>query len=60
MEFELHTYDLQDIVIALICNDSAVLAANPDQKQKLIDLFSGLNQRTNEANNWTLKFTVTD
>lgn len=58
MEFTLHTYDLQDIVIALICNDSAVLEANPDQKQKLIDLFGTINSMCNEGNDWTLKFKV--
>lgn len=54
MDFTLHTYDLQDIVIALICNDSAVLRDNPERVSRLKDLFAELNNMCNESNDWTI------
>ena len=59
MNFELDTYDLQDIVIALICNDSGVLKEKETRVKELIHLFAELNRMTEERNDWTLCFTAT-
>ena len=56
MDFELHTYDLQDIVLALICNDSSVLKDKKDRVDELIDLFSKINQHCSNDNGFTVKF----
>lgn len=58
MEFDLHTYDIQDIILGLIMNDSSVLAEKDEAVAKLIDLFTKLNTMTNENNHYTLHFTV--
>jgi len=59
--FKLHTYDIQDIVIALI--DSRILCCKhsddmANRMEKLQHLFADLNTLVNESNNWTLTFTV--
>ena len=59
MDFELDTYDLQDIVLALICNDSKVLKDNDIRVKRLINIFAELNRLTKESNDWTLQFTAT-
>lgn len=58
MTFELHTYDCQDIVIALICNDSAVLKDKPERVQRLIDLFADINTMCKPGNDFTVKVEV--
>lgn len=59
MEFELHTYDLQDIVIALICNDSSVCRDHPDRIKRLRDLFAGANNLCTNDNDYTVHVTIT-
>lgn len=58
MEFDLHTYDIQDIILGLIMNDSSVLDKEDERVEKLINLFTKLNIMTNENNHYTLHFTV--
>ena len=58
MTFELHTYDCQDIVLALICNDSSVLKDKPEGVQRLIDLFSEINKMCKPDNGFTVKVEV--
>ena len=59
MEFDLHTYDLQDIVIALICNDSSVLKDHPDRIERLKTLFAEANWMCNRDNDFTVHVTIT-
>lgn len=71
--FTLHTYDLQDIVIALINlkvenNSKARKTDNEDEKarrlaiaeraEKLINLFSDINRMTRSDHDWTLDITA--
>ena len=58
MEFDLHTYDIQDIILGLIMNDSSVLAKEDKRVEQLLNLFTKLNTMTNEDNHYTLHFTV--
>ena len=58
MEFDLHTYDIQDIILGLIMNNSRYLAQDAERVEKLINLFTKLNIMTNESNDYTLHFTV--
>ena len=58
MEFSLHTYDIQDIILGLIMNDSSVLAKEDKRVEQLLNLFTKLNTMTNEDNHYTLHFTV--
>lgn len=59
MEFDLNTYDLQDIVLALLMNNSDVLQEKETRVKELADLFAKINCLTSESNDWTLHFTVT-
>lgn len=59
MKFSLHTFDIQDIVIALIF--ASVREENPDMKarmEKLTDVFADMNRRCNPENDYTLTVTV--
>lgn len=60
MKIEMNTYELQDIVLALICNDSAVLKTRKKEVNRLIDVFSELNFMCNDLNDFTLIFTVNE
>lgn len=60
MKIEMNTYELQDIVLALICNDSAVLKTRKKEVKRLIDVFSELNFMCNDLNDFTLIFTVNE
>ena len=59
MGFDLRTYDIQDIILGLIMNNSRYLAQDAERVEKLINLFTKLNIMTNETNDYTLHFTVT-
>lgn len=59
MEFDLHTYDIQDIVIALIMCDWEPTPEIKERLEKAKDLFSKLNTLCNESNDYTLHFSVT-
>ena len=61
---QLHTYDLQKLVITLIdysCN-SKNFEGNPivtkDDCEKLIDVFADLNRYCNEGNDYTITLEV--
>ena len=59
MSFRMHTFDIQDIVIALIF--ASVREENPDMKarmEKLTDVFADMNRRCNPENDYTLTVTV--
>ena len=58
MEINLHTYELQDIVIALICSHGTILDEKPETKRKLIDMFAGLNNLCTVNNDYTISLEV--
>lgn len=57
-EIKLSTNDLQYTVLALICNDSCVLRDNPNEEEKLINLYSELNKLCMRENNYTITLRV--
>jgi len=71
--FTLHTYDLQDIVIALInlkvekttaaeetddATKKARCLAIAARASRMIDIFAGVNLMTGESNNYSISFTA--
>lgn len=60
MKIEFNTYELQDIVLALICHDSNVLKQRPEDVNRLIDVFADLNRLCNADNDYTISLTVDD
>lgn len=58
MEFKLHTYDIQKLILALICNDSSVVASDEKARQALIDKLSEMNQMCKLSNDYTLTVMV--
>lgn len=59
MEFNLHTYDIQYLVIALISYKSDSVLTEADIK-RLIDNLSMINNLCTKDNNYTLSITVND
>lgn len=60
MEFDLHTYDIQDILIALIMCDWKPYPDVEERLEKAKGIFTDLNRLCNIDNDFTLHFTVTD
>lgn len=59
MEFTLHTYDIQDLIIALIIRDRDYLDEQAhDRGEKLGALLIDLNNLCNPANDFTIKLKV--
>ena len=57
--FTLHTYDLQDIVIACIYRSTEDKdPVRRERYEKLTDLFADLNGMVREDNDWTVDITV--
>ena len=59
MSFRMHTFDIQDIVIALIF--ASVREENPDMKarmEKMIDVFADVNRACAKENDYTVTVTV--
>ena len=56
-QLNVSTYDLQDLVIALICYkpDAVITKA---EKERLMDTLAGLNNLCNVSNDYTLRVTV--
>lgn len=54
MEFNLHTYDIQRIIIALISSKSI----EEDNKNRIMEKLEEMNRLCTEENNYTLKITV--
>jgi len=57
-KIELNTHDLQRTILALICNDSCVLRDNPNETEKLINLYGELNKLCVMGNNYTITLRV--
>lgn len=57
MEFKLHTYDIQELIIALIAYKADDVITDDDKKH-LDELLSDLNNLCNEENNHTITLTV--
>lgn len=61
MEFSLHTYDIQDLMICLIeakSHDKEKRIITEADYDRLNDLLCSLNRLCTEENNYTLFFTV--
>lgn len=59
MEFTLHTYDIQNLIIALCCakTDSVL---TEEVKERLSDKLCELNRMCNEDNDYTLSVSVNE
>lgn len=58
MNFTLNTYELQMIILALICNDCIVCKDDQETVNRLIDIFASANRMTTHDRNYTLNFIV--
>ena len=56
MEFKLHTYDIQRLIISLICSDSENMSE--DDRQRLLGKLTELNAMCKIKNDFTLNITV--
>ena len=57
MEFKLHTYDIQDLMIALIAYKANDIITG-DDKKRLNELLARLNNLCREENDYTITLTV--
>ena len=57
MEFKLHTYDIQNLMIALIAYGADGVITDDDKKH-LAELLTDLNNLCKEENNYTITLTV--
>ena len=57
MEFKLHTYDIQKLIIALIAYKADDVITD-DDKKRLNELLTDLNNLCKEENNYTITLTV--
>ena len=57
MEFKLHTYDIQDLMIALIAYRADNIITD-DDKKRLNVLLARLNNLCREENDYTITLTV--
>ena len=55
MEFKLHTFDIQNLIIALICSRDSV---SEDDKQRIMEKLEEMNRLCSKANDYTLNITV--
>lgn len=55
MKFDLHTYDIQRLVIALICSHDHT---EEEDKNRIMEKLEEMNLLCTEENNYTLKITV--
>lgn len=57
-ELNLHTYDIQYLIIALVNSDGDKVIG--DRREYLMDKLAELNRMCRKENNYTLKITVND
>lgn len=57
MEFKLHTYDIQNLMIALITYKANEIITSEDKK-RLNGLLTGLNNLCKEENDYTITLTA--
>ena len=57
MEFKLHTYDIQDLMIALIAYRANEIITD-DDKKRLNKLLTNLNNLCKEENDYTISLTT--
>lgn len=55
MEFDLHTFDIQNLIIALVYARDNI---KEEDKTRLDDKLCELNRMCNEGNNYTLKVKI--